>query len=201
MIDGHSKIIICEDFEPVKLQFQEKLESENLAIFEENEIKLELAKEAIKEAFIATKEEKYIVLLGNRFNIYAQNALLKVLEEPPNNVYFILVSKAKSTFLPTILSRLPVVKIKGESTEPIDLETFDLEILYDLVKRKDITKAEAKALIKSMLKFALKNGYSLSQREMDYFSNALHLIELNTNISNVLITAGLIVLTHKKRRR
>ncbi|BAF70247.1 DNA polymerase III subunit delta' [Nitratiruptor sp. SB155-2] len=201
MIDGQSKIIICEDFEAIKLQFQEGLESENLAIFEESEIKLELAKEAIKEAFIATKEKKYILLFGNRFNIYAQNALLKVLEEPPKNVCFILISKAKSTFLPTILSRLPVVKEKSKEAQEIDLEKFDLEILYELVKRKDITKVEAKELIKSMLKFALKNGYPLSQREMDYFSNALHLIELNTNISNVLITAGLILLTHKKRRR
>lgn len=48
----------------------------------------------------------------------AQNALLKLLEEPPRNVRFILTSHNKDIILPTILSRLGSIEIR-----PISLQS------------------------------------------------------------------------------
>jgi DNA polymerase III delta prime subunit len=45
----------------------------------------------------------------------AQNALLKVLEEPPANTYIILGTEAKSTLLPTILSRCQIIQLEEEN--------------------------------------------------------------------------------------
>jgi DNA polymerase-3 subunit gamma/tau len=43
---------------------------------------------------------------ADRMNSSVRNALLKVLEEPPENVYFILLTSNKSGIMPTILSRV-----------------------------------------------------------------------------------------------
>ena len=42
----------------------------------------------------------------------AQNALLKILEEPPEGVYFFLLSENASALLPTVRSRAPVVRMQ-----------------------------------------------------------------------------------------
>ena len=51
-------------------------------------------------------EKKVIVIANiNDLTISAQNALLKILEEPPTNTYFILLQDENSLILPTIKSR------------------------------------------------------------------------------------------------
>lgn len=48
---------------------------------------------------------------ADTMNVAAANALLKILEEPPSSVYFILVSSRWRRLLPTILSRCRVLKL------------------------------------------------------------------------------------------
>jgi DNA polymerase-3 subunit delta' len=48
-------------------------------------------------------------------NVAAANSLLKILEEPPSSVYFILVSSRWRRLLPTILSRCRVLKLPRPS--------------------------------------------------------------------------------------
>jgi len=69
---------------------------------------IETIRELRQEAFIAPNEsEAKIYILHNAQNMtrQAQNALLKVLEEPPEYVIFILLCENRSTLLETILSR------------------------------------------------------------------------------------------------
>ena len=47
----------------------------------------------------------------------SQNALLKVLEEPPENVLFILTATSASALLPTIRSRVQVFSLAGKAEE------------------------------------------------------------------------------------
>lgn len=51
--------------------------------------------------------EKKIVIINpaDKMNVAAANALLKILEEPPVHVYFLLIAEQLSTVLPTIISR------------------------------------------------------------------------------------------------
>lgn len=57
---------------------------------------------------------RQIILIdyAERMTQQAQNAFLKLLEEPNENVHFILISNSVSKLLPTILSRVEVLNVK-----------------------------------------------------------------------------------------
>lgn len=57
----------------------------------------------------------------------SRNSLLKILEEPPSDTYFILISEKKSTVLPTILSR---VRAYGFKAREVKEQKLILEKLY-----------------------------------------------------------------------
>ena len=61
----------------------------------------------------------YIIEKADTLNIQSQNALLKTLEEPPAHVVFLLLAERAETFLPTIRSRVVVMKIRPLSAETI----------------------------------------------------------------------------------
>ena len=194
-----SEILIASDFDEVKARYESM---HNVRVFERDEFKVEDAKEVIKEAFISTSEPKVILLLANKYNVYAQNTLLKILEEPPPNILFHLCAKTKSTFLPTILSRLPVRRLSKAEGNEYQIEKFDLAKLYELVKEaKGFSKSQTKGVLKGFLNYAVKKDFPLSRRELDYFAKASDLIELNSNAANIFVTAGLILLKHQKKRR
>ena len=61
----------------------------------------------------------YIIEKADTLNIQSQNALLKTLEEPPAHAVFLLLAERAEAFLPTILSREVVMKIRPLSAETI----------------------------------------------------------------------------------
>lgn len=66
--------------------------------------------ERIRELYDATRtnlDGKHFIIIddADRMNVTAQNALLKLLEEPNSSVHFILTSHAPDVLLPTIRSR------------------------------------------------------------------------------------------------
>lgn len=73
------------------------------------------------DAFILPNEapRKAIVLLGaQNMSEISQNALLKVLEEPPASAVFILTASSAAALLPTVLSRVQVFSAAGGSLPP-----------------------------------------------------------------------------------
>src|SRR3990167_6519322 len=69
-----------------------------------------------------------IIYEAQKLTIEAQNALLKILEEPPQSAVIILVAPGNSELLPTILSRVTIIKAmpkvqdKGTSKSLISLD-------------------------------------------------------------------------------
>ncbi|NPA04192.1 MAG: DNA polymerase III subunit delta' [Epsilonproteobacteria bacterium] len=185
-----SGIILSSDFEKIKKEFANQ--PQRVIFFERDEFKVEDVKEVIQEAFISL-EPKTLILLAKKFNLYAQNALLKVVEEPPLKTSFILVLPSKSSLLPTILSRLPILKKEITKKEPRKFDEFNLETLYSLVKEKP-SKEEAKLILEGLIKFAIDRGVLFTERELEYFSKLLSLLELNSNPTNLIIGAGLTIL-------
>ena len=61
----------------------------------------------------------YIIEKADTLNIQSQNALLTTLEEPPAHAVFLLLAERAEAFLPTILSRVVVMKIRPLSAETI----------------------------------------------------------------------------------
>lgn len=66
------------------------------------------------EAFIkphTSNKKVFIIDCADTLNEQSQNALLKVLEEPPQAVMFILIAETKAAFLETIISRCAVITL------------------------------------------------------------------------------------------
>lgn len=55
----------------------------------------------------------YIVPDADAMNVQAQNALLKILEEPPAGVMFLLLAKSAENLLVTIRSRAPTLRLQA----------------------------------------------------------------------------------------
>ncbi len=78
---------------------------------------------------VAGTNKVFIIWLAERMNLNAANKLLKLLEEPPEDAYFILTTENEAQILPTILSRcqiFPVPKIPNAEMER-NLEQFVIE--------------------------------------------------------------------------
>ena len=126
--------------------------------------------------------EKKIFIIQNIENSIesAQNKLLKVLEEPPRNVYFILTSSSETLVLPTIKSRCNKVylsKIKNE----------EIEKFFEGDKDKEIICAISDGLI--------GKAESLSQKKNlgDTFSSVLSLFTELKSSKEVLIYSNRIL--------
>lgn len=71
----------------------------------------------------------------------AQNALLKTLEELPEDAEFILAASSESTFLPTILSRCRIEYLSGNPSSEntghniAELQSFSKEERFEYVER------------------------------------------------------------------
>lgn len=61
----------------------------------------------------------YIIRDSEKLTVQAQNALLKVLEEPPAFVVFILITTSASLLLPTIVSRAPVFRMQSFTADEL----------------------------------------------------------------------------------
>jgi len=162
-----------------------------IGFIEDGEFKIEHAKAVINEAYISESQTKYIVLGAKNFNAISQNALLKVLEEPPKNIEFIIISATKSNLLPTVRSRLPI--LKGDvNCETVEIELNLLKIDYSQVfaflkEHARISKGDAKLLVEALYKRAtVIDKLLLSEQQLDNFDKAYRLLELNSRPQNVL---------------
>ncbi len=198
-------IVISDDFQSIKDDILSSIESKLVKIFEKDEFLLEDAKAVTKEAYIKEEQNKYIIILAKSFNIYAQNSLLKILEESPANTIFIIVSNSKSNFLPTIRSRLPILNLKQskkERTLEINLLKMNLRDIFEFVKaRQRISKSELKELIQDIFYEAVhKYSMKFDEKELEVFENALKLAELNTKASFLLNLMLTTIIDRKEKR-
>ncbi len=75
------------------------------------------------EAYLAPNEadgKVFILENADEYNVQSQNALLKIIEEPPGKVRFILTAASVSAILPTVRSR--VVAISGDIKDRKDID-------------------------------------------------------------------------------
>lgn len=77
------------------------------------------------DAFILPNESDrkvYILKNAHNMNDQAQNAILKILEEPPSYVFFIIVTTSRSTMLETVLSRVQTYSLLSDEEKITDKE-------------------------------------------------------------------------------
>ena len=202
----HSCILIVNDIELTLSELISKYPLHSTRIIkneEKDEFQITQANLAIKEAYIASNDIKYIFLCGATFRKEAQNSLLKVLEEPPRNVVFIIITNSKTSMLPTIYSRLPYKYLKKsllKNESLLNINKLDLKDIYNFLKENQkISKNEAKDIVESILLKVNNQKIKLSQKELDFFSKSIKLLELNSRPINVLTTLLLFLANQKNK--
>jgi DNA polymerase-3 subunit delta' len=202
----HSCILIVNDIESILSELITKYPLHSTRVIkneEKDEFLLIQATQAIKEAYIASNEMKYIFLCGTTFRKEAQNSLLKVLEEPPKNVIFIIITNSKTSMLPTIYSRLPYKYLKKsllKNESALNIDKLDLKDIYNFLKENQkISKNEAKEIVESILLKVNNQKIRLSAKELDFFSKAIRLLELNSRPINILTTLLLFLANQKNK--
>lgn len=100
-------------------------------------------REIRSNAFIVPNEsDKKIYILKNAQNMneQAQNALLKILEEPPTYVFFIIVTTSKSTMLETVMSRVQTYSILSDDIEISEKEEMAVKSFISALLQVDELK-------------------------------------------------------------
>jgi len=83
---------------------------------------------------------KIFILLIDNITLPAQNALLKVLEEPVADTYFFLAIRQPTIFLPTILSRSQVITLPATIVSKAGREKAEAWLSADVAPRFDLTR-------------------------------------------------------------
>lgn len=199
-----SHILVCKNIEKAKESLQELYSKERYIFFEpeKDAFLLDDVKSVIKEAYIAEATHKFLILVAKSYKIESQNALLKIFEEPPRNIVFVVVATSKTALLPTIRSRLPVVELKGEKEfihSGLELKKLDLGDVYPFIlKHQKLDKTQLKSLIQAIITEAInEHKIRFTEGEMEFFEKLLHLAELNARAQVVLSSLLLCIMQRK----
>jgi len=135
-----AKSILCEEgsfFESCSCKHctvAEQSEHPDIHVIEEDPIKIETSREISANAFMSPlsgKSKVYIIDNAHTFNMYAANALLKTLEEPPEDTHFFLITDKFEQIMPTIRSRCIHIRFSSlkssDVNEILSLEGLDGE--------------------------------------------------------------------------
>ncbi|MEK6659901.1 MAG: DNA polymerase III subunit delta' [Campylobacterota bacterium] len=183
-------ILISTNIQAEFERLKEELKPNRVVGFIEDEFKIEHAKAVLAESYISESQTKYIVLGANNFNNVSQNSLLKLLEEPPRNIEYIIISSTKSNLLPTVRSRMPILKGETEHTAQeinINLSKIDYAEIFEFLKTNErVKKSEAKSLVEALFNRAVKEGITLSASQLQNFDRAYRLLELNSRPQSIL---------------
>lgn len=97
----------------------------------------------------------YILCHAGSMNVFAQNAILKLLEEPPESAAFILVANHPAELLPTVRSRCVALSADRRSkTVPVQLRD-DAVAFYEALTGSPIKLAELSFVLEKLEKSAI----------------------------------------------
>jgi len=175
-----------------KSEFSKKHFDINSVWFHKGSLLMESVKEIMEEAYTSESQAKYIVIETKKIPHTTQNALLKVLEEPPKNIYFVIIVPSKSILLPTVLSRLTVeVDHRKEQKEALSVSAPDLKTI-NLKKLKIFLSMVGKLSntenLQLLDEFLTKNrGYNFREEDLERLTVATKLLNLHSNSGRVFL--------------
>ena len=201
-------IIITQEPYSVLDRLKELKRDEKFTIIDsqDREFLIEHASEAISKAYIADEVREFIILISPRFSTISQNRLLKILEEPPKNKDFILITKSKSSILPTIKSRLPIIKesnSKKIEKLSLDIESLDLKEIYEFSQKyKRISSKDCKEIIEKIGIDVIKSkSYNIDSSLLKTLYNSIKALEVGSAGQFVLNGVLLELLYSKKSNK
>jgi len=120
--------------------------------------KISDTKELIKQTNVSLNPTVYLINDFDDASVEAQNAFLKRLEEPQDNLSFVLTAKKEDRVLPTIISRCRVIRLTSKkeiykADEDLVLKFLESDIsgkfgvILKITKREDAVEFLEKIII------------------------------------------------------
>ena len=116
------------------------------------------------------------ILIDNieNLNINSINALLKIIEEPNKNIFFILINNNEKFLLPTLKSRCLTFKVNFTLNQTIDISNQILnENIFDLINIELINYYTTPGEIINLVNFAKDNDIELKDYSLVSFLSLL----------------------------
>jgi DNA polymerase III delta prime subunit len=147
----HARLIIASDSTPVLTKLPTDYLDTEIVTITEDVLSIGMVRRIIDTAYQTPggATTRLIVVAVKSIAIEAQQALLKVLEEPPKTTRFLLILPDAGGLLPTVLSRLAAETADNASDVPADFAQFlhasvkdRLELIATTAKKKDDAQYE-----------------------------------------------------------
>ncbi len=134
-----------------------------------------------------------IIWLPEKMNIYAANKLLKIIEEPPSQTVFILVSHNPQQILPTILSRTQIIHIPKPSAETLEkalktkFPTVNQELISQAAYAADGNYFKAVDYLQQLINNKQNSFFELFVNFMRiaYAANPIKMIEFSESLAEL----------------
>jgi len=178
-----------EDFQII-LDIIQKNKGQNDHVFvlnenKENKLNIKIFRELKQKLTLKTPSSKQFCIIKNieEVSIPCLNAFLKILEEPNENVYFILTSSNLSLVLQTIQSRSYLLFFKNNlQDKDLKNEIFDLicdpsKSYFQEEKNLEIDK---QSVLQTIMAFEQVLKEKLAYGDLDYKNYAKHIKDLNS---------------------
>jgi len=110
---------------------------------DKKQITVEQIRQLRNEAYLSPtelSEKAFLIEPADAMNTAAQNALLKVLEEPPHGVRFFLITSASTSLLPTVRSRCQTIQ-----TEPLPTSLMSEHLRSTLPEADRLARSDCNA--------------------------------------------------------
>lgn len=173
----HALLIVNHERELLTSLLEKQLleDSHHHGVFNQNVLDIDTAREIISFANSPYNSNKTALISFHTATLPAQNAMLKVLEEPKERVSFIVVTGNREGLLPTVMSRLHEVNNKQivNSRQQIDenakkffntkpTERIKLKEVVNVLSEEDEmgrkNRESLKKFISSLVLFARENN-------------------------------------------
>lgn len=121
----------------------------------------------------------YIISHADCLTVHAQNALLKLIEEPPRNVYFWLLCENVTALLPTIRSRAPIARMQIFSADELKSLLLEHSPEAQRLERRSsdlltaITRSSGGSYGEALLKLQKENELSATVKDAIALMEAL----------------------------
>ncbi len=201
-----SQVIVASDMKKAIAMLESWRRDERIVkiVEEDKAFSVKDAQDAIGKAYMASEEITVIILGAKIFSPIVQNKLLKVIEEPPANKEFILVTQSKSTILQTIKSRLPIIlldKHREQEAFGLDVQQLSLQSVYTFTQERARTDAKSmKSVLESIVKDVIASGsYDLDEKTLSLFRDAYLALDMGSPPQFILNALLLKLLARKKR--
>ena len=181
---------LCEFFEAqgIKLRSSPDFFIWNNSTFGVDDAR-ELISRAIRKAFTV---RKVFLIMSEKLTLEAQNALLKTFEDPIPDTHFFLVVREESVVIPTLRSRMQILRLTSEGASGAGAESF---LKSPLRKRLDFTKKfvekelNVSVFLDELLSYLRQQGLSEATEKV----YKMRLLSDNRSVSSRLILEHLAV--------